>query len=270
MSVNRYDIVNDSKLKEHNTKGVRFPACAAQVTYAEFKSDFVPLSDYRRGTSDSDVIPSEWDGVSFDAEFGIGGPDMDTMRELIGALNDNARIVLLGDVERLTCDGDISEQDRHLIGYEIEQRTSKSDADRGIVTYGIKDGIPVAMGFVPYVELSMPTPSVTGDDKGIDVYADYYDGGIMSGSQYVPSMSVRFGVHKVRVSSDERKTERAYVQWTYSVYVHSARAQEAARYVTLPKDATLKTGYLALQNGVLRSLDAIREKVTSQAKASTC
>lgn len=226
----------------------------ADLVYSEFKAEFLPYRDYRRGTGDTDVIPPEWEGMSFASSFSIGGPDMEMMGLLAKWLKDGGRLVVPAN------GGNHPDVDGIFLA--IQKRSEEDEKERAEQTYSLINGVHASNDYPCWVEASMPRPEIVEGRPvgGLCIMFDLYSGGVISASPEVPDMSSRFYADV----SDRPITYgygdgaiRTRLKWGYDIYVHASKPTARAKYPSLPKDGTVKRGFSMLQGTVSRLLNEL-------------
>lgn len=233
------------------TRSRRFAYTASSITLPELTTGMLPDRAYRRGDGTGDVIPDGWDGVTFDASFGLGGSDMPFMRDAILVMTGTS-VIVPSDT------GAVQQAKRYFASIATTPVPRRADA----MDYPAHaDGDRVTHDDMsPFIIASMEVPA---GRSSVMLHGDYYDDGILSHAWLVPSMSFELVVgmpsqHLCGIASNHPAgTEHPGQQWEYLMHCHIGRGKIGARYINMPTNTVLRSTCNAFKDNLMALIDFI-------------
>lgn len=236
------------------TRNRRFAYTASTITLPELIQGMLPDRKYRRGDGEGDVIPSGWDGITFDASFGLGGNDMKFMRDVILVMGTGTSIIVPSDAEAMPM---ARKYAASVLSTSVSRRADEMDypteADGTRVTH---DGVS------PFLIASIDIPA---GKSSVMLHGDYYDDGVLSHSWLVPSVSFELVVgvpsqHLCGIATNHplgSESQASGQQWEYMMHCHVGRGKVNARYINMPTNTVLRGVCNGFRDNVLKLVDFI-------------
>lgn len=261
----RYVIVpSDIPKVRAYTRSRRFAYAVNGISFQEFSAEFMPNREYRRGDTISE-IPSEWLGVSFDAAFGIGGPDVDAMKSFVTIMRNNHRVVTfdwdkggakdkVGRHGRIDC---ITERNTLLKDEANDvNRTKYTPSSETKHAKEIEERLRLLSDGLARLPMLISWLEVADDKSRMVVHGDFFDGGKrLSKNPTIPSLSMDFaiskagmGLRKFSLSSDGK------TQWDYVIHMNIG-PEGIKSSIKQPTVTCMKAAYLSFQRCMLRLID---------------
>lgn len=236
------------------TRNRRFAYTANTITLPELTTGMLPDRQYRRGDRTGDVIPDEWDGVTFDASFGLGGSDMPFMRDAILVMGAGTTVIVPSDTSTMPM---AKRYAASVMSTPVSRRADTMDYQESA------DGTRVTHDDMsPFLVASIEIPA---GRSSIMLHGDYYDDGVLSHSWLVPSVSFELviGTPPQRLCGIATnhpigyESQPAGRQWEYMMHCHVGRGKAGARYINMPTNTILRGATGAFKDNVLKLVDFI-------------
>lgn len=236
------------------TRNRRFAYTASTITLPELIQGMLPDRKYRRGNGTGDVIPEEWDGVTFDTCFGLGGNDMQFMRDAILVMGTGTTVIVPSDADAVSA---ARKYAASVISVPVSHRASEMDYPKE------SNGTRVTHdGVSPFLIATIDIP--TGKSS-VMLHGDYYDDGVLSHSWLVPSVSFELVVgapsqHLCGIATNHplgSVTQASGQQWEYMMHCHVGRGKVNARYINMPTNTVLRGACKGFKDNVLKLVDFI-------------
>lgn len=257
--------------------------------FSEYSTEKLPDARYNRGSDDDDPIPETWDGVTFRCKFGLGGPDMEGMKDFITLMRDGTRIVSY-DTDVYLNRSAIADRSAgadwivpidnfdpslnrcaHIICDDIVRRKDVPNVRRATLMYpdgSVRNGKPYVIPTERYMASRQVPPYVVSElvvpqeGNKIIIHSELYDGGTLSHTDFVPSASTDVTVTQRRTApligtEIARASENTRVEWSYTVSMHVGRQFPTARYVQTPTNKVMKATYEVARRCLMHTVDFV-------------
>lgn len=231
----------------------RFAYAASTITMPELMTGLLPDREYRRGDAAPDVMPTAWDGITFDACFGLGGSDMPFMHDAILVIGSGTSVIVPADTGSTPV---AKEYARTVMTTPVPMRAREMD-----YVAGGKRGQRVTHddSSTPFIAASIDVPR---DKSGVMLHGDYYDDGVLSHAWMVPSISFELVVgnppaHACGIATNHTLGAPQGERWEYMMHCNIGRGKPRAKYIDMPTNTLLRTTCSAFKDNLMRLIDLI-------------
>lgn len=200
-------------------------AATGNINYFDIKNSLIPEQNYWNTKYPKKNI-NTWDGLTFLASMYLTDEDLNTFSQLTQQLIKEKLII--------TPLEDITEQEIFNIKEHYLQTLQDPVYNEDLEYYPPCD----------YTITRLYNKNdKQNNTKQISIFTELYDGGVISGTSYLPSMSSEI---KMLAHTDTKNTE-----WEYNYRIHVQRESPTKRYIELPAESKCKNTYQKLHDACL-------------------